>query len=229
MRVSPDAVVPTLVDGDLALVESSLIAEGLDKTYNQSRFMPKVAGRETRVRHWLPAVPGGACGDQYAVVLHLHARQGHRDEIPEEIEAGIAGMPDPIQRNKRRNLFAHGLKSDHAEQAWRHLHRAFGHMSTDTGEGDWVSGPEFGLADIGPVSYVDRLDRPGFTGHWTEAFPVVGNRRDRIRARPSFDTAIEAFMPAAMAQSRRAGRAKHWPVLHENWADIRSTMGRVAT
>ena len=53
MRLNPDAVVPTLVDGSLVLVESSLIAEYLDTTYNSSRLMPEDPALEARTRHWL--------------------------------------------------------------------------------------------------------------------------------------------------------------------------------
>jgi len=53
MRLNPEAVVPTLIDADLALVESSLIAEYLDKTYNAGRLMPDAADLEARTRLWL--------------------------------------------------------------------------------------------------------------------------------------------------------------------------------
>lgn len=228
MRLNPDAVVPTLLDGDLVLVESSLIAEYLDKTFNRSRFMPKDAGREARVRHWLLR-----CLAVHAAINTLSFSTFMRDNAfetksPEEIEAAIAKIPDPIMRYKRRDLFSHGLKSDYVEQALRHLHRAFGDMKADIGGGDWVSGPDFGLADIGLVSYVDRLDRLGFAGLWTEAFPAVGHWLERMRARPSYETAIEAFIPAPMAQSQRAGGARHWAELSVRWADIRTAMGTIA-
>lgn len=228
MRLNPEAVVPTLLDGDLVLVESSLIAEYLDKTYNEARFMPKDPAREARVRHWLLR-----CLSVHAAINTLSFSTFMRDKAletktPEEIEAGIAQMPDPIMRNKRRDLFSHGLKSDYVEQALRHLHRAFGDMETDIGGGDWVSGPDFGLADIGLVSYVDRLDRLGFAGLWTEGFPAVGFWLERMRARPSYATAIEAFIPAPMAQSQRAGGEKHWPGLKDRWGNIRATMDAVA-
>jgi len=53
MRLNPEAVVPTLIDADLVLVESSLIAEYLDKTYNAGRLMPDAPELEARTRLWL--------------------------------------------------------------------------------------------------------------------------------------------------------------------------------
>ncbi|WP_323766612.1 glutathione S-transferase family protein [Marinovum sp.] len=220
--LNPNAVVPTLIDDDLVLLESSLIAEYLDKTYNDSRLMPDDPRQEARVRLWLLR-----CLAVHAAINTLSFSTFMRDKAfetksPEEIEAGIARMPDPIMRNKRRDLFAHGLGSDHVEQALRHLHRAFADMSADIGAGTWVSGPAFGLADIGLVAYVDRLDRLGFAGLWEDDFPAVGTWLAAMQARPSYATAIEAFIPEQQAHSQRAGGGKHWPALQDRWNEIRA-------
>jgi glutathione S-transferase len=225
MRLNPSAVVPTLVTDDLVLVESSLIAEYLDKTYNGGQFMPGTAKLEARVRLWLLR-----CLTVHAAINSLSFATLMRDKIletktPAEIEAAIARMPDPIQRSKRRDLYANGLKSDYVEQALRHLHRTFSDMTADIGGGIWVSGPDFGLADIALVSYVDRLGRLGFEGLWTDAFPAVGSWLEAMKARPSYAPAIRDFIPDAVSQSQRAGGAKHWPELRDRWNSIRATMG----
>lgn len=221
MRLNPDGVVPTLIDADLVLVESSLIAEYLDRTYNGGRFMPKDAKRQTRVRHWLLR-----CLSVHAAINTLSFSTLMRDKAlatktPEEIEAAILRMPDPIQRNKRRDLNANGLKSDYVEQALQHLLRTFRDMTTDIGKGTWISGPGFGLADIGLVAYVDRLDRLGFAGLWSDAFPAVSTWLETMRARSSYVSAIQGFIPEAMAQSQREAGSKHWPELRDRWNSIK--------
>lgn len=219
MRLNPDAVVPTLIDKDLIIVESSLIAEYLDKTYNAGHLMPDDTTLEVRTRHWLLR-----CLTVHAAINTLSFATFMRDKAyatntPDEIEASIARMPDPVHRAKRRDLFAQGLQSVHLEQALRQLHRTFGDMSADIGNGTWVSGPAFGLADIGLVSYIDRIERLGFANLWTEAFPAVGIWLEAMRARPSYGPAFDAFIPEPMAQSQRAGGAKHWPELSQIWSE----------
>ncbi len=219
-RLNPDAVVPTLIDDDLVVVESSLIAEYLDKTRNEGRLIPQDIALETRVRHWLLR-----CIDVHAAVSTLSFASVVRSKTlasktPEQIEAGIARMSDPVRRSKRRDLFANGLSSIHVEQALQHLHRAFGDMSAHIGQGDWVSGPDIGLADLAMVSYIDRLERLGFTGLWDEPFPAVGAWLAKMQARPSYSTAIDEFIPESMAQAQRTEGSKHWPELGQQWDAI---------
>jgi glutathione S-transferase len=217
MRLNPDAVVPTLVDGGLKVLESSLIAEYLDKTYNKSRLMPRETGLEVRVRHWLLR-----CLQVHAAVNTLSFSTFMRDKVlatktPEEIEAAVARMPDPVARAKRRDLFQHGIGSYYTAQALRHLERTFADMSADIGGGTWVSGPDFGLADVALASYVDRIERIGFAGLWTERHPRVGQWLEAMRARPSYGPAIEAFIPEPMARAQREAGAAHWPGLARQW------------
>ena len=218
MRLNPEAVVPTLIDKNLVLVESSLIAEYLDKTYNGGRLMPADVTFEVRVRHWLLR-----CLAVHAAVNTLSFSTFMREKAlatktPEEIEAAIVRMPDPVNRAKRRNLFADGLESIYVEQALRHLRAIFENMSSHIGDGKWVSGSSFGLADVGLVPYIDRIDRLGFGGLWVDEFPAVGIWLASMRERSSYTLAFDAFIPEAMAQAQRAGGAKHWPEIDRRWS-----------
>lgn len=221
-RLNPDAVVPTLIDGDLVLLESSLIVEYLDKTYNGGSLMPDDVALEVRTRHWLLR-----CLAVHAAINTLSFSTFMRDKVlatksPAEIEAALARMPDPVLREKRRDLYENGLGSIYVEQALRHLQRSFADMADHIGDGTWVSGPSFGLADIGVVPYIDRLERIGFDGLWTKDFPVIGTWLSTMRARPSYVPAIGAFIPEAIAESQRSGGTKHWPELSQHWTTVKS-------
>jgi glutathione S-transferase len=222
MRLNPDAVVPTLIDGDLVVLESSLIIEYLDKVYNGGRLMPDDTRFEVRTRHWLVR-----CLAVHAAVNTLSFSTFMRDKAlatrtPAEIEASIERMPDPVARMKRRDLFVQGLDSHHVSQALLHLKRTFGDMSADIADGDWVSGKGLGLADIGLAPYVDRIDRLGFAGLWEDRTPVVGTWLDRMRARPSYMPAIEAFIPEEIARAQRREGEKHWPSLADQWRALQA-------
>ena len=90
-------------------------------------------------------------------------------------------------------------------------------MEAHIADGVWVSGPDFGLADIGLVSYIDRIDRLGFAGLWHREFPAVGDWLAAMKARPSYEPAIGAFIPEAQGQAQREGGASHWPELERLW------------
>lgn len=222
LQLNPDAVVPTLIDGDLKVLESSLIIEYLDKSYNEARLMPDETGLEVRTRHWLLR-----CLTVHAAVNTLSFSTFMRDKVlatktPAEIEASITRMLDPVARAKRRDLYEFGVASYHVTQALSHLKRTFDDMSTDIADGVWVAGPEFGLADIGLAPYIDRIERIGFAGLWNDRTPAVGRWLSAIRGRPSYGPAIEAFIPEPMAQSQRVAGEKHWPALSEQWAQIQA-------
>lgn len=220
IELNPDAVVPTLIDGDLKVLESSLIIEYLDKSYNNARLMPNETRLEVRTRLWLLR-----CLTVHAAVNTLSFSTFMRDKVlatktPAEIEASIARMLDPVARAKRRDLYEFGVKSHHVTQALLQLRRIFDDMSTDIAEGAWVSGPAFGLADIGLAPYIDRIDRIGFSGLWEDRTPRVAAWLSAIRARRSYDDAIVAFIPEAMARSQRLAGEQHWPALQALWAKV---------
>lgn len=220
MRLNPEAVVPTLIDKDLVIVESSLIAEYLDKTYNDGSFMPRDTALEARTRLWLVrslAVHGSINTLSFATAMRAKTLS---TKTPEEIESALARMPDPVAREKRRNLYAEGLNSYHVGQALRVLRRCFSDMSDQIGAGAWLSGPEFGLADIAVIAYIDRIDRLGFAGLWRKDFAAVGTWHDRMRRRTSYAPAFDAFIPEDAAISQRDRGIRFWPELWQQWEEM---------
>lgn len=220
MRLNPEAVVPTLVDDDLVLVESSLIAEYLDKTYNSGGFMPKDPELEARTRLWLVrsmAVHGAINTLSFSTAMRAKVLSS---KTPEEIDAALARMPDPVAREKRRSLYAEGLDSYHVGQALRILRRCFSDMSDQIGDGDWLSGPEFGLADIAVVPYIDRVDRLGFSGLWSDEFATVGTWHKQMCLRRSYAPAFDAFIAKEAATTQRENGVKFWPELSRRWEEM---------
>lgn len=220
MRLNPDAVVPTLVDGDLVILESSLIAEYLDARYNGARLMPDDPALEVRARYWLLrtlAIHVAVNTLSFSTFMRDKALES---KTPDEIEAALSRMPDPIARAKRRDLYANGIKSQHMTQALRQLRRTFQEMDPHIGGGVWVAGPDFGLTDIALAPYIDRIDRLGFSELWAKDHPMVSDWLDALRARPSYESAIASFIPDKMAQAQRATGAAHWSDLAEQWAAV---------
>lgn len=218
MALNPEAVVPTLVDGELVVVESSLIAEYLDKTHNSGRLMPQDIALEMRVRHWLLR-----CLSVHGAINSLSFATFMRDRVlatmtAEEIEAVLARIPDPANREKRRDLYTRGLESHHVAQALGILRRTFADMCAHLDGGAWVSGPAFGLADIGLLPYIDRLERLGLGALWDKDFQRIGPWLGAMRARPSYGEAVESFIPASVAHSQRLAGARHWNDLARMWS-----------
>ena len=216
-NINPAAVVPTLIDDGLVLVESSLIVDYLDRTYNASRLMPVGRAREAAARHWLLrclAIHGAINTLTFATVMR---KRQLASNTPQQIEALLARMPDPVARMKRRDLYVNGLASAHVGQALMHLRSTFHDMGKALGEGAWVSGPEFGLSDIALVSYIDRLERQGFDGLWRDVEPRIADWLAAMQARHSYQTEVAARIPARIAEDLRRDGAQFFNELREAW------------
>lgn len=217
LKINPDAVVPTLIDRDLVVFESSLILEYLDREYNDSQLMPKGRVAEVNARHWLLR-----CLAVHDAINTLSFSTAYRDrtlstKTPEEIASSLASMPDPVKRMKRKNLLDDGLASVFVQQALRNLHSIFDDMTAILVETEWLSGKEFGIVDIALVSYIDRVQRLGFEGIWTSSRPEIGNWLTTMQARPSYEIEVLDKIDADAAAKQRQDGSKYWPELERLW------------
>jgi len=206
LKLNPNAVVPTLVDGALVVIESSLIIEYLDREYNQSRLMPKGREAEVAARLWLLR-----CIDIHAAINTLSFSTAMRDKIlantsPDGIQAMLARMPNAVARMKRAEILEKGIESGYLEQALVTMKRCFRDMEQALGQGDWVSGQAFGLPDIALISYVDRVERLGFEAIFANDTPRVADWLKRMQARDSYQVEVAGKIAAEdAAKSRDAG------------------------
>lgn len=217
LKINPDAVVPTLVDRDLVIFESSLILEYLDREYNDSKLMPKGRVAETNAKHWLLR-----CLAVHDAINTLSFSTAYRDrtrstKTQEEIALILASMPDPVKRLKRRDILENGLASIFVEQALRNLRKAFDDMSGILAQTDWISGKDFGITDIALVSYIDRIERLGFEGMWTRSQPEIGKWLAAMQARPSYKVEVIDKIDAEAAEKQKNAGPKYWPDLERRW------------
>jgi glutathione S-transferase len=76
----------------------------------------------------------------------------------------------------------------------------------------WLSGPAFGLADAAALPYVLRLDQLGLSPLLAAAArPRVAAWLARVRARPSFARAVDAWVPAPVIDLFRKNGESLWP------------------
>lgn len=220
LQLNPDAVVPTLLDDGLVVLESSLILAYLNREYNGARLMPGSAAGRARAEHWLLA-----CLAIHAAINTMSFSTAMRKQIiahksREEIEAQAAKMPDPIMAAKRVDLLCNGLASPYVGQALRRLRRTFTDMEAELQPGPWIGGSDIGIVDIALIAYVDRLDRLGFSGLWEEEFPTVGRWLKAWRTHDAYRVAIGDWVPEGSAEKMRAGGEAHWEEVKVAWRAV---------
>lgn len=213
-----DAVVPTLVDDGLVVVESSLILAHLDRVHHGGALMPSDAGARARAEHWLLR-----CIAIHAAINTMSFSTAFRKAIlasksQDEIEAQAARMPDPIMGAKRLDLIRNGLASPYVAQALMQLRRMLSDMGQELAHGPWLNGAAPGISDVALVAYVDRLERLGLAGLWAQDWPQITTWLDAWKETPAFAEAIGRWSPPGEAADKmRAAGAAHWEEVKRAW------------
>lgn len=223
-RLNPDAVVPTLIDGDLVVVESSLILAYLDREHNRGRLMPSDRASRAMAEHWLLRCLGIHAAINAMSFSTAMGAVLRKQKTADEIDALAARFPDPVMGQKRKDLILNGLASPYVRSALVQLRRTLADMQAQLSTGPWMAGEAPGIVDIALVAYIDRLDRLGFAGLWTEGYDRIAPWLAAWQERPAYREGIAAYVPPGAAEQMRAGGAAHWPEVARLWRETDVTV-----
>ncbi|WP_372838132.1 glutathione S-transferase family protein [Phaeovulum sp.] len=217
LRLNPEAVVPTLVHDGMVIRESSLLCEYVDRLSATNPLMPREIGAEFTTRLWLLrciSIHEAINSVSFATLMRDRERAAR---TPQETEAALARIPNPQVRAKRRDVYLNGPDSVFVQGALHVLRRQFEDMAEALARSAWLAGAEYGLADTALLAYVDRLDRLGMEGLWQKKYAAVGTWLAASKQRPSYATAISAYIsPEDAAATRKIGAA-YWPQIEALW------------
>jgi glutathione S-transferase len=111
VKLNLRAVVPTLVDGDVVVPESNVINEYLDERFPDLPLKPADAFGRAKMRLWTKQLDEGVHDAGIAVLSFALA---FRHQYLAKGEAGkrmLESVPDPIKRERRRDVIENGLDS----------------------------------------------------------------------------------------------------------------------
>ena len=211
VKLNPNHVVPTLEHDSGVFIESTLINEYLDDAFPEPPLKPADAAGRHAIRLWtqrIDALHPNAGAITYAIGTRpMLLQQGQ-----EAIDAQLAAIPDSANRERRRIVIEQGVKAPIFADAMRAFVRFLDRMQADLSSRTWLAGDDVSLADFAAVPYVLRLDSLAMTP-LLEARPEVANWYERVRARPSYETAVASQLPEMLlALFRKNGE--------EAWADV---------
>ena len=134
-------------------------------------------------------------------------------EQPEEVrEASIAAIPDPLERATRRSVIEHGVQAPEFAGALGVFLETLDAMETELADRSWLSGERFGLADATVLPYVLRLEHLAMDPLIAEAArPQVADWLARVKALPSYATAVEAWAAPSVVEILRSNGKSAWP------------------
>ena len=215
-RLNPRMLVPALVDGDTAIIESTVINEYLEETFPAIALAPKDGASRARMRVWTKTVDE-KLHDACTVITYVAQ---HRHRLLALSEAALADIlaqtPDPVFRERKRRWVADGLAAPDLAQALRVYDRMIADMDEALQAAPWLAGDVYSLADIAMTPYINRLAMLHFDEMWA-ARPRVGAWFERIRSRSAFAAAVIAHIPAPLAAEMAERGRQIWPAMRTIW------------
>ena len=201
VRLNPNHVVPTLVDGGRAYVESTLINEYLDEAYQEQPMRPADAGGRHAVRLWTKKID--TLHPQCGVITFAIGPRSLLLQQPAEVrEANIEAIPDPAYRARRRSVIEHGVKAPEFAGAI-HAHLDFlDEMDAALIDAPWLSGDGFGLADAAALPYVLRMTHLAMDPILAPRARVV-DWLSRVQARAAYPKAVSDWLSGPILEMFR--------------------------
>ena len=187
LALNPNGVVPTLLDGDVPIIESSVICEYLDEKYPHNPLVPEDIVERARMRAWMHYI------EEFAVPAirvpsvnraFLYRFDGLDIKRFEEEQMNV--------RKARKELFQRmgspkGFARKEVDRALGALKETCGRMDEALAQkGPWLMGAQFTLADVLVTPTIDRMNDLGLAYLWTESYPRVSKWYEDLRARPAF-------------------------------------------
>ena len=221
VKLNPNHVVPTLIHDGHVLIESSLIDEYLEDAFPEVPLSPRDPVARHAMRLWVKQIDEKVHPAAGVITYAIGARPIALLQSAEAREASVAAIPDPARRAARRSVLEHGVKAPEFAGALHAFVDLLDAMDAKLTPGGWLSGDRFGLADAAALPYVLRLDHLAMTPLFSGSTrPRVADWLARVKARPSFETAVAAWAPAPILNLfRTQGEAV--------WAEIEPLTRRV--
>jgi glutathione S-transferase len=184
VALNPNGVVPTLIDDGVPVIDSMLINEYLDEKFEGVRLRPTTPLGKARMRVWTKLASEHGLT---AVVPRVWPTfKAHTDKLaPAELEAKIARVPLKERRDRWTKVAKSGFGQQDADAGSEAAKLIVGTMEARFGDGPWLMGEQYTLADIDLVPFVDRIAEFYKDVLSPQAAPKVSAWLARMRARPA--------------------------------------------
>ena len=213
LELNPRGVVPTLVHDGQVVRESNVILEYLDDAFPDPPLRPDSPIGRARVRLWLKRLDEGH-HDLATSTLSMAVAFRHQYLAKGTAESAIASVPDPVRRERRRDLIRNGTEAREFPTAIGMWVRLIEDMETALRDSPWLAGEGYSIADAAWTPYIVRLDH-------LRALELVARKprlidwHARVQARPAYRKAMtDWFSPDYLSLMAEKGE-EAWPRIAE--------------
>jgi len=215
LRLNPKGVVPTLEHDGHIVPESSIILEYLEDAFPENSLRPKTPHDLARVRLWAKRLDEGH-HDLATTVLSSGVAFRHQflAKGKEEYQALIEKVPDPVKRERRREIVLKGLDAEifrTAVQMWVDI---LNDLERCLSESEWLAGDVYSIADAAYTPYITRLEHLGALG-FLRGKPALIIWYDKVRKRANYKEAIGRWNDETYLTLMHEKGTEAWPRIEE--------------
>ena len=200
LALNPKGVVPTLIDNDKVIIESTVICEYLDDAYPDIPLRPTDPYELSQMRHWTLVPDAGLHLWCSTVSFALAWRHQDRTEQMKKWNAQV--------RAERMAAIELGLDAPLVAPHLNNYVDVLYKMAKALKGREWLVGNAYSLADIAMLPYVCRLDDMEQQWIWQDnpALAPLTEWLARCRARPSYIAITAHNNPEIIANMYKFGQ-----------------------
>ncbi|WP_028865904.1 glutathione S-transferase family protein [Psychromonas aquimarina] len=191
--INPNAVVPTLVDNGVVIIDSADIIDYLDKEYSAGSLRPGSQENEQQMYDWVYL----ARDNHLSIKTYMYANVGLLEKMKR--------TPEAMEEYRKNQTFDSALLEFHERFnsnegfSKEDLHKAttviddcFAQMNERLKDHDWLAGDNFSLADI---AWIPQLVILKVAKYPFENYPHLVKWKNAVIERPSFKQGVLAWLP----------------------------------
>lgn len=210
VKLNPKRVVPTLVHDGKVIRESTVIGEYIDDAFPDPPLKPDAPLDRATMRMWTKRLDEElhpVTGIVTYAISHRHAVIANG---PAAVKAWVENAP-PAEHARRRQRLETGIEHPDASAAMRVYDGFLADMETQLAQTPFLAGARFSLAEVGVIPYINRLDMLALSRLWTETRPHLTEWWQRVKARPTFETALFKYVPPGLGEMMARYGKEAWP------------------
>lgn len=190
VAINPNGQVPVLVHDGAIVTESTVINEYLEDVFPQVRLRPLNPVHVARMRIWSKFVDEYFCPALSMIGWHLMVRRVAQSLSKGELDEVLARIPLKEQRDKWATVAGESFTQAQLDESRRKIGVAIERLEKILQQSDWITGPEYSLADVNSYSMVASVPRLFPECMNDKLTPRCVDWLQRMNARPAVQAAL---------------------------------------
>lgn len=197
--INPNAVVPTLVDDGVVIIDSADIIDYLDKKFSPNSLRPELEGDQEQMYFWMHLARDNHLSIKTYMYGNLGRINGKMRRTAEQMAEYRKNQTYDLALLEFHERFNsdQGFTKEDLLKVTDVLNDCFKKMDERLKDHDWLAGDKFSLADIAWIPQLVILKAANYP---FENYPNLEKWKNAIIQRPSFRDGVMAWLPERKVQ-----------------------------